>query len=410
VQKRSERKVMSMHWSRRWVLGAAVAIVAAGCGGGDAGSDDPIRVGVLYSTSGSGQVYGVPALLGHNMMVDRINAAGGILGRPVVTVHLDDASDGQLAVSLARDLITRHNVDFLIGGVTSAVGQSMSEVSRQEQVIYLATLAKTGQLMTPENFHPYVFRVAANTSTEARSIAVLANRLGFERICTLLFNYSYGISTEEDFRAYYSQLRPSAQIVHQAWPTLGDTDWTAHITNILNAGCDGVVAGIWGSNFTSFAKQAATFDFFNRVQYISAGEIGSPEVSAELGADMPIGVWGNSYELFYYPDTPEHNEYLTELRAREGKEFTSSFPIQGYISMQFLAEAIEAAGTTDTDAVAAALRGLTIQTPVGPRTMRESQEANTGEFWGQSARSNIPGYNFNVLNPVEYISAEDVMD
>jgi branched-chain amino acid transport system substrate-binding protein len=401
---------MSMNWSRKWIAGAIVATIAAGCAGGDTGDEEPITIGVLYSQSGSGQVYGVPSLLGHNMAVDKINAAGGILGRQVETVLLDDASDGETAGSLARDLITRDGVDFLIGGVTSAVGLAMSNVARQEQVIYLSTLAKTGALMDSVNFHPYVFRVAANTKTEARSMAILADRLGFDKICTLLLNYSYGQSTDVDFRAAYAELRPDAEIVHQAWPTLEDTDYTAHITNILNAGCDGVVAGLWGSKFTAFAKQAAPLDFFNKVQYISAGEIGTPEVSQELGAEMPAGVWGNSYELFYYPDTPEHEAYLTELRVREGKEFTSSFAIQGYISMQFLAEAIEAAGTIETEAVAAALRGLTIQTPIGPRTMTVAQEATTGEYWGQSAPSNIEGYNFNVLNPVEYISAEGLMD
>jgi branched-chain amino acid transport system substrate-binding protein len=392
-----------------WVLGAVAAWFAAGCAGG-AGNEEPIKIGVIYSTSGAGQVYGVPALLGHNMMVDKINAAGGILGRQVVTIHRDDGSSGETAAAHARELITREGVDFLIGGVTSAVGLAMSEISRQEKVIYLSTLAKTGALTAPENFHPYVFRVAANTKTEARSIAILADRLGFNKVCTLLFNYSYGKSTDEDFRAHFSKLRPQAKIVHQAWPNLDDTDFVSHITNILNAGCDGVVAGIWGSNFTTFAKQAAPFDFFKKVKYISAGEIGSPEVSQELGADMPSGVWGNSYELFYYPDTPEHQAYLIELRARSKTQFTPSFPIQGYISMQFLAEAIKAAGKTDTEAVAAALRGLTIQTPIGPRTMRMDQEATTGEFWGQSSPSKIEGYPHNILSPVEYISAEGLMD
>ena len=391
------------------VLGAVVALLTAGCAGG-AGNDEPIKIGVIYSTSGAGQVYGVPALLGHNMMVDKINAAGGILGRQVVTIHRDDASSGETAAAYARELITREGVDFLIGGVTSAVGLAMSEISRQEKVIYLSTLAKTGALMAPENFHPYVFRVAANTKTEARSIGILADRLGFNKVCTLLFNYSYGKSTDEDFRAHFSKIRPQAKIVHQAWPNLDDTDFVSHITNILNSGCDGVVAGIWGSNFTTFAKQAAPFDFFKKVKYISAGEIGSPEVSQELGADMPAGVWGNSYELFYFPDTPEHQAYLSELRTRSKSQFTPSFPIQGYISMQFLAEAIKAAGKTETEAVAAALRGLTIQTPVGPRTMRKEQEATTGEFWGQSAPSKIEGYPHNILSPVEYISAEGLMD
>jgi branched-chain amino acid transport system substrate-binding protein len=108
---------MSMNRSRNWIAGAIVATIAAGCAGGDTGDEEPITIGVLYSQSGSGQVYGVPSLLGHNMAVDKINAAGGILGRQVETVLLDDASDGETAGSLARDLITRDGVDFLIGGL-----------------------------------------------------------------------------------------------------------------------------------------------------------------------------------------------------------------------------------------------------------------------------------------------------
>src|SRR5690606_25337556 len=58
-----------------------LAVAAAGCGGdaGESAGDDPIRIGVLYATSGAGTTSGVPALLGHNMVVDKINAAGGLL-------------------------------------------------------------------------------------------------------------------------------------------------------------------------------------------------------------------------------------------------------------------------------------------------------------------------------------------
>jgi branched-chain amino acid transport system substrate-binding protein len=229
-------------------------------------------------------------------------------------------------------------------------------------------------------------------------------------MCTLLLDYSYGHSLDESFTAHYTQVRPEGQIVHQARPPLGETDYTTHITSILNAGCQGVFANLWGSHFPGFAKQAATFGFFDRVRYISAGEISSPEIAGELGADYPDGVWGNSYEAFYYPDTPEHNEYLTLLREEVGSEYTPSFPIVGYIAVQFLAEAIRQAGTTETEAVAEALRGLTINTPVGPMTMREDQQANRGEFWGEMNPSTVAGYPNKVMNPVEYIPADDIMD
>ena len=73
--------------------------------------------------------------------------------------------------------------------------------------------------------------------------------------------------------------------------------------------------------------------------------------------------------------------------------------------------AIQKAGSTDTDAVRAALEGLTIMTPVGEQTIRSSDhQANRGQFWGQIAESSIPGYPFKIMNPVEYISADEIMD
>jgi branched-chain amino acid transport system substrate-binding protein len=391
------------------MAGAVFLASAAGCGA--LGDDDPIRIGVLYTTTGTGQVYGAPALLGHQIMVDRINAEGGLLGRRVETVHRDDRSEPGFATSQARELVTRYGVDFLIGGVTSAVGQAISEVARQERVIYIAPMSKTIELTDAENFHPYVFRTAANTNTEAKSAAIIADRLGLNRICTILLDYSYGHSLDEAFRDHLRQLRPQAQIAYQAWPTLGANDYTTYITNMLNAGCDGVFSSLWGSHFPSFAKQAQTVGFFERVKYISAGEIGSPEIAEEMGDDMPTGIWGNSYELFYYPDSPEHAAYVREVSERIGKESTPSFPITGYIAMQFLAEAIRQAGTTDVDAVRDALRGLTIMTPIGEQTIRpEDHQANRGQFWGEVNPSNRPGYPFKMLNPVEYIPADGIMD
>lgn len=392
-------------------LFAILALLTSGCG---AVSDDegPIRVGVLYPTTGVGQVFGSPALLGHEMVVDKINAEGGLLGREVVTIHRDDRSEPGHATAQARELVSRDGVHFLLGGVASSVGQAISEVARQEQVIYIASVPKTVEMTDEEHFHPYLFRTAANTNTEGKSAAIIADRLGLDRICTLLLDYSYGYSLDEAFREHMEELRPEAEIVHQAWPRLGATDYTTHITNILNADCDGVFSGIWGSHFPAFAKQAQTFGFFDRVQYVSAGEIGSPEIAEELGDDMPSGIWANAYEVFYFPDTPEHTAYVAEVAERTGRENPPSWPVTGYVAMQFLAEAIRQAGTTETQAVIEALRGLTIMTPIGEQTIRATDhQANRGQFWGQMNPSENPAYPmYKIMSPVEYIPADDIMD
>lgn len=394
------------------------AALTAGCATGimiaaaqSAAAQEEIRVGTLYPTSGFCIIFGEPALQGHQIMVDKINAAGGINGKKVVTVQRDSKCNPAEATAAARDMITKDKVQFLLGGVSSAVGQAVSEVAKQEGVIYIAAVPKTTEMTKPENFHKYVFRAAANTNTEGKSAAVLADRVGMDKICTIFMDYSYGHSLSEAFLAHIKKIRPEAEVVAQIWPKQGTTDYTAYITELMNAGCDGVVSGVWGSLFVAFAKQAATFGLFDQVKYVSAGEIGSPEVAEQLGDDMPNGVWGNSYDVFYYPDTPEHNAYVEELRKATGKEHPGSWPITGYMAMQWLQAGIEKAGSTDTDAVIAALEGLTIQTPIGAQTMRASDhQANRGQVWGQMNPSGDPKYPYKIMNPVEYIPADDLMD
>lgn len=390
------------------MLAVTVALSALMAIPAHAQEEDPIRVGVVYPLTGSGTVFGSPALLGHEMAVDRINAQGGILGRRVVSSIRDSKLNPAEATAVTRDLVARDGVDFLLGGVSSAEGLAISEVAREEETIYIATVPKTVQ-MSGERFHPYMFRVAANTNTEGKSAAIIMDELGVDRICTILLDYSYGHDLGTAFEEHIKKLRPDAEIVARVWPQMGAADYTPYITELLQAGCDGVFSGIWGGQFPAFAKQAEAFGFFEQFEYVSAGEVASVEVSSEMGDDMPEGIWSNSYEVFYYPETDEHLEYVEMLRERTGEEHPASWPSTGYIGMLFLAAAIEKAGTTETEAVAEALRGITVETPIGELTIRESdQQANRGQFWGQVRK--VDEYPFKIMDPVRYIPADDIMD
>jgi len=70
-------------------------------------AEAPIKTGALYRTSGSAGVFGVPAMVGHDMAVEEINAAGGLLGRPVVTVARDTKLKPATASAAGKELITK---------------------------------------------------------------------------------------------------------------------------------------------------------------------------------------------------------------------------------------------------------------------------------------------------------------
>ncbi len=390
---------------------AAVALVAGPMAVTPvAAQDEPIRIGVLLPTTGGCATAGTRALEGHEAFVSATNAAGGLLGRTIETVHRDSQCNPSVATAAARDLVTLNNVDFLIGGVSSAEALAISEVARQEEVLYVAGIPKTVQLTNEENIHPFVFRAADNTSSEGKSAAILADRLGWDTVCTILLDYSYGHDLGSAFEEHLTEIRPDAEIVTQVWPAANTDDYSPFITQLLGSNCDGVFSGVWAGVFPNFAKQAEAFGFFDRFEFVSAGALGSTRFLEAMGDDMPRGIWGNSVEVWYYPRSDAHNEYLAAIEAQIGEQ-PDGFHATGWVAMQFIAEAVKAAGSTQSAAVSDALKGLTIESISGPLTMRASdQQANRGTFWGQIADSDMDGYDAPVMSPIEYIPADDIMD
>src|SRR5690606_4705950 len=203
---------------------------------------------------------GSDTALGQQMAIDEINANGGLLGRPVEMIWRDSKGTPADATIAVRDLITLDNVEFFLGGYNSGETLAMSEVALQEKVLYVAPVGKTIQLT--ENYHPYQFRLAANTNTEGGSAALILEELGAQKICTILFDYSYGHDLLKGFEKALEAVGSDAEIVTQVWPALGVADYTPYIGEVLNSDCDGVFSGIWSGEFLAFAKQAASFGLF----------------------------------------------------------------------------------------------------------------------------------------------------
>jgi branched-chain amino acid transport system substrate-binding protein len=376
----------------------------------DAGAaDKPILIGYPIILSGGGSYYGQPCLKGSEIAVKEINDKGGILGRPLKLVVRDSKSTPAEATRVAKELILNEKVDFMIGGILSHQGLALSEVAKNEKILYIAPFPKTTAMTDPENFHPYVFRTGANTNTEGRSAAVVAAKLPVKRVYTVSPDYEYGIVLTKAFVDWIKKIKPEVEIVGQSWPKIDEKDYSPYINKVLAAKPDTVFLAVWGELFAAFSKQAQPYGFFKKMRVIAGAESGSIEMAISLKDDLPIGITTNAYDLPYYPDTPEHKNYIKRLKNMTGEEYPSGFSIQGYISIYFLAEAIKKAKTTDTKAVIKALEGLTIDTPIGKQTIRaKDHQATRGQLWGTTAK--VPEYPFPILRPVEYIPADKLMD
>ncbi len=372
----------------------------------------PIKVGYPMILSGPGALFGEPASKGAQMFVDEINAKGGVLGRKIELLPRDTKGNADEAVRVSRELILKENVDFLVGTLTSAEGPAVSVVAKENKVVFIAPIPKTDQLTAADKLHPYIFRVASTCTIEGRTAAELVAKWGVKRVATISPDYAYGQEVTKAFVDHIKKIKPDVEIVDQQWPKLGEQDYTPFINAQLAKKPEAVFSSLWGGHFVSFAKQAKPLGYFDAIKYnfFGAGEAASPETTKTMGADYPVGIWGNSYDAFYWTEgPPAHRDYVARVSKYLKDEYPSSWAIQGYIGMQALTEAIKKAGSTDSDKVSKALLGLTIDTPHGKLTIREKDhQANRAQIYGKTVKD--PKYPFAIMKPAVYVDPAKFMD
>lgn len=379
---------------------------------GEARAADPIKIGMPMILSGPGALFGEPTLKGAQMLVDEVNEKGGVLGRKLELISKDTKGNADEAVRVAREMILKDEVDFLVGTFTAAEGPAVSPIAKENKVVFIAPVSKPEALTAPQALHPYLFRTASTTTIEGRSAAELIAKMPVKRVATISPDYAYGQEVTAAFVAHLKKIKPDVEIVDQQWPKLGEADYTPFINAQLAKRPEAVFSSLWGGHFVTFIKQATPLEYFKRINnnFIAGGEAGSIESAKAIGDDYPLGIWGNSYDVFNWEDGPaEHKAFIERLKKYTGQEHPSSWPTVGYIAMQVLVEGIRKANSADPEDVAKVLPGITVDTPIGKQTINpKTHSANRGQFWGRMIKD--PRYSFAVMEKPVYIDPTPFLD
>jgi branched-chain amino acid transport system substrate-binding protein len=368
---------------------------------------DTIKIGFPIPLSGPTAVYGKPVLAGAQMAVAEINANGGVLGKKLEILDRDSKASADEAVRLSRELIIKDGVDFLVGTLTSAEAPAVSTVAKENKIVFIAPTSKSTILTDPQHIHPYIFRVASNTDVEGLAGATLMARWkDVKTVATIAPDYAYGRDSIGAFIAALKKVRPDIQIVDQEWPKLGEPDFTAFITAQMGKKPDAIYCSLFAGDFVTFTKEATPLGYFKAIKnrLIDGAEVGTPDEAQALGSDYPYGIIGDSYDpvLWSGNEPPAHKKFIEDLKKFTHEQYASGWSIVGYQSIYALAAGIKKANSTNSDAVAKALLGLSWDTPVGERTFSvKSHETFAPEYWGEMVKE--AAYPFAVIKNPELL-------
>ncbi|HZV75601.1 MAG TPA: ABC transporter substrate-binding protein [Conexibacter sp.] len=352
-------------------VGAAVALLAA-CGGSDksgsgssttsgsATSKDPIVIGRLSAQTGRLQVFDGPITQGLALAVSDINAQGGIDGRKLVLKTLDYGSDPARAAAAAQDLLGGH-VDLMVPPDDQAPGLPVIQAATAKNVPSLNAIS--GPQATFKAAGRLYWNDYQNVPSEAAAAATFSVGRGYRRIFLLedqIADYTKGFCA-----AYEASLRAQGgSIVGKDTFTSTETQIPAQIARMKSAGPDAVVLCTVPPGGVAAIKQVR--DALPNVDLI--GDAGFEGVFWHRAVPN-LSRWYNVGAVSLTERDPALQAMLRSFGAKYGSPPSAQLPALGYAIGQLYKAAVERAGTTDTDKVAAALNGFKDQaTVVGPTT------------------------------------------
>jgi branched-chain amino acid transport system substrate-binding protein len=355
------------------------------------GQAKPYKIGTEQPLSGAGAAGGKTALVGVQMAVDRINKSGGINGRPVALVVVDDESKPDVGRRKVDKMLVDDKIDAHVGGFLSNICLACMPVFEEYKVLNMISVCLDTTLTTTK-CNKYSFRPFDYAPSQAVAFApYLVNYLG-RRWHIAYADYSWGQSTRD---AYVQQIiKAGGEVAETTGIPLGTADMTPFLSKISGS-FDGLFGIFFGRDGVSIGNQAYDLGLTKKYKWAGDGAIAESTNLPALGNKIEGFIGINRYiPVFDKPlDTAAHKKFFDEAKARLLKIDSSGPNPDRYVQSNYEAmnalkigmEASKFRGREDTDKLIAALEGLEMKEgddfPQGDKVLRrEDHQAFLRQF------------------------------
>ena len=362
----------------------------------------PIRVGEINSYTGPLAAFTVPYRNGWQLAIEEINAKGGVLGRPLEVISRDDGGKPANAIKFAEELLRRENVDLLAGTFLSNIGLAVADFANRNKTLFVASEPLSDAVVWSKG-NPYTFRLRPSTYMQAAMLAEEAAKLPAKRWATIAPNYEYGQSAVKAFKEVLKARRPDVEFVEEQWPALFKIDAGATVQAIARAKPEAIFNVTFSIDLAKFVREGQLRGLF-KDREVASLLTGEPEYLDTLKGETPEGwiVTGYPWQAI---KAPAHRAFLDAYQSRFD-DYPRAGSIVGYNTILTIAAMLERAGSTDTDAMVAAMKGLELDTPFGPIIYRSLDHQSTmGAYVGRTAKVDGRGVmvDFRYANGADYL-------
>lgn len=320
---------------------------------------ETIKVGAILAETGPASFLGGPEARTIRMMVDQINAAGGVGGQQIELIIKDSAANPDKAISFAKQLIEEDGVLAILGPSTSGESMKLKSICETAETILLSCAAAE-VIVNP--VAKWVFKTPQTDSFAAQKIFMEMNELGISKIAILAGNTGFGKAGREQLLKFAPQF--NIEIVEDEVYDKQATDLSAVVTKIkANADVQAVVnwsivpaQAIVAKNMRQAGWQVPLFQShgFGNPKYIEAAGEAAEGIIFPSGRLLAADVLDDAH-----PQKAVLTKYINDYKALYPDEMASTFGGHGFDAIMILVKAIENAGSSDKAKVRTAIENLT---------------------------------------------------
>jgi branched-chain amino acid transport system substrate-binding protein len=320
------------------LLLSALAIFASGLPNGIAA--EPIKIGEYASLTGKEAGFGQTSHHGLILALEEINAAGGVLGRPLELAYEDNQTKSGESATAVKKLISRDKVVAIIGEVSSGRSLEAAPIAQAAKIPMIAPAATNPKVTQTGN---YIFRVCFIDPFQGTVMAKFAKEDLKARKVAILSSVSnaYSLGLAKFFKETF--IAGGGQIGTEKNFSEGDKDFRAQLTAVKAAGVDAVFVPGYYTESALIVRQARdlglTMPFFG-------GDGWEDEQLLKIGGDALNGCYYSTHFSAENSD-PVVAKFVEKYKARWNGEIPGAFSALGYDAVYVLADAIKRAGTTD---------------------------------------------------------------
>ncbi|MBP6899177.1 MAG: ABC transporter substrate-binding protein [Burkholderiaceae bacterium] len=393
-------------------LAAAALTLAAGLA---RAQDKPaeLKIGITTFTSGAASVFGVPGKAAAELLIDEMNAKGGIGGVKIVPTFIDEGIGGDKMLSEYRRLVQEQGVKVMLSAISSGNCNIVAPVAEDLKVLNVMWDCGTEKILEQKRYK-YVVRTQANATTEmvATVLYLLKHKPNFSTVAVVNQDYAWGRDSWEIFINTLRALKPDVKVVAEMFPKLGASDFSTEISRLQAQKPDVVLNTSWGGDLDTFVRQAAQRGLFKGgTQFVlPLAESSFERLGKTLPEGVIVGARGDHYWL--HPEThndPAHKDFINKFKAKTG-----AYPIyptyhmaQALVGLKTGVEAALKANGGKWPApeqIADAMRKMKFKAYGREITMREDGQGLEAQLLGITKHT--PKYPFAVMDKMVLVPAE----